>query len=262
MPSRRSGLTASAGGRNLPRHSRNTLKHAKGALASGRGVCIYYTGCFVAAPSPVMLTKNPAAGAAVAATHRAILLALFLLSGCAALIYQVAWQRMLFAVFGVDMESVSVIVSVFMFGLGVGALLGGIVADRFRDRLLLVFTGVELGIGIFGLFSPGLIDLLNASVAGSNRLVAALGSFAVLSIPTILMGSTLPVLVTHANRFDPHIGQTVGQLYFANTAGAAMGAYLVGYHLLRWVELTGAVYTAAAINVLVASTAMLAFGRK
>jgi MFS family permease len=169
---------------------------------------------------------------------------------------------MLFAVFGVDLESVTVIVSVFMFGLGVGALLGGVVADRFGGRLLIIFAGVELGIGMFGFFSPGLIDLLNASVAGSDRVVAALGSFAVLAIPTTLMGGTLPVLVTHVNRFDPHIGQAVGQLYFANTAGAAVGAYLVGYHLLRWVDLTGAIHTAAGINVLVAVTALVAFGRK
>lgn len=197
-----------------------------------------------------------------AATQRAVLHALFFLSGCAALIYQVTWQRMLFAVFGVDLESVTVIVSVFMFGLGLGALLGGVVADSFRNRLLLIFAGVELGIGVFGFFSPGLIDLLNVSVAGSDRVVAALGSFAVLAIPTILMGGTLPILVTHVNRFDPHIGQTVGQLYFANTAGAAVGVYLVGYQLLRWMDLTAAIHVAAAINVLVASTALLAFGRK
>jgi len=209
-----------------------------------------------------MSTNNLASAAPTAAGHRTLLLALFLLSGCAALIYQVSWQRMLFAVFGVDLESVTIIVSVFMFGLGVGALLGGEIADRFRDRLLLIFTGAELGIGIFGYFSPGLIDLLNVSLAGSSRPVAALGCFAVLSIPTILMGGTLPVLVTHANRFDPHIGQTVGQLYFANTAGAAAGAYLVGYHLLAWTDLTGVIHIAAAINLVVASAAMLAFARK
>ena len=197
-----------------------------------------------------------------AASQRVILLVLFFLSGCAALIYQVTWQRMLFAIFGVDLESVTVIVSVFMFGLGVGALLGGVVSDRFGNRLLLIFAGVELGIGIFGFFSPGLIDLLNASVAGSNRLVAALGSFAVLAIPTTLMGATLPILVTHVNRSDPHIGRAVGQMYFANTAGAATGAYVIGYHLLRWLDLTDAIHVAAAINVLVASAALAAFGRR
>ena len=50
---------------------------------------------------------------------------LFLISGFAALIYQVVWQRVLFTTFGINSEAVTVIVSVFMFGLGIGALAGG-----------------------------------------------------------------------------------------------------------------------------------------
>lgn len=42
----------------------------------------------------------------------------FLSSGAAGLIYQVAWQRILFVSFGVDLISVTIIVSAFMFGLG------------------------------------------------------------------------------------------------------------------------------------------------
>ena len=53
------------------------------------------------------------------------LVLLFFVSGIAALIYQVCWQRLLFEAFGVDMESVTIIVSTFMLGLGLGALVGG-----------------------------------------------------------------------------------------------------------------------------------------
>jgi hypothetical protein len=51
---------------------------------------------------------------------RLVLSILFFFSGTAALIYQVMWQRMLFTLFGVDLESITIIVSVFMFGLGIG----------------------------------------------------------------------------------------------------------------------------------------------
>ncbi len=54
--------------------------------------------------------------------RRGFVALLFLLSGAAALIYQMAWQRLLFAIFGVDTDSVAVIVSVFMLGLGLGVL--------------------------------------------------------------------------------------------------------------------------------------------
>ena len=71
---------------------------------------------------------------------------LFFVSGAAALIYQVCWQRLLFTALGVDMESVTLIVSVFMLGLGLGALLGGQLADRFPGRALGLFAAAELGI--------------------------------------------------------------------------------------------------------------------
>ena len=51
--------------------------------------------------------------------------AIFVLSGFAALIYQVAWQRALFSVYGLNVESVTVVVTAFMLGLGVGSLAGG-----------------------------------------------------------------------------------------------------------------------------------------
>ncbi len=62
---------------------------------------------------------------------------LFLISGFAALIYQLSWQRVLFATFGIDMESVTLVVSVFMFGLGIGSIIGGIVSERFPGNVRL-----------------------------------------------------------------------------------------------------------------------------
>src|SRR5882762_9654802 len=54
-----------------------------------------------------------------------LLSALFLFSGMPALIYQVVWQRVLFSIYGVNAESVAVVVSAFMLGLGLGSIAGG-----------------------------------------------------------------------------------------------------------------------------------------
>ena len=70
--------------------------------------------------------------------------ALFFASGFAALLYQIAWQRVLFGWYGVDLDSVSVIVSIFMLGLGAGAVVGGWLADRFASRRILLFASIEL----------------------------------------------------------------------------------------------------------------------
>jgi MFS family permease len=86
-----------------------------------------------------------------------VLTGLFFVSGFASLVYQVSWQRVLFAAFGSDLESVTIVVSAFMLGLGGGALCGGWLADRLPTRALAMFCGCEAGIGLYGLISFALM---------------------------------------------------------------------------------------------------------
>ena len=190
-----------------------------------------------------------------------ILYLLFFLSGFSALAYQLMWQRMLFTQFGVDLESVTLIVSVFMFGLGIGGLLGGQLADRWLTKLLRVYVLIEVGIALFGFFSPFLIDLIGLQLFSYHRLLVAVVCFFTLAIPTILMGATFPVLVTHVNRTIQNIGQSVGRLYCANTIGGAVGAAAAGIFLLNYFTVEQIIYIAASINLIVALLAVLRYGR-
>lgn len=192
---------------------------------------------------------------------QSVLFTLFFFSGCAALMYQVIWQRMLFTLYGVDLESITVIVSVFMFGLGVGAVWGGIIADKMLTKLLKAYVIIELCVASFGFFSPYIIEKMGATILGYNEFVTALSSFAILAIPTILMGATLPILVTHVYSFDKNIGRSIGGLYFANTLGGALGAFLAGIILLYFIDIIGIIHIAAGINLLIAVIALFAFKR-
>src|SRR6202140_1506162 len=78
---------------------------------------------------------------------------LFLCSGMPALIYQIVWQRVLFLIYGVNSQSVVVVVTAFMLGLGIGSLVGGRLSARFPRRAVLIFGLAELGVAIFGLSS-------------------------------------------------------------------------------------------------------------
>src|SRR6266581_4417876 len=71
---------------------------------------------------------------------------LFFLSGFPALLYQIVWQRALFTLYGVNVESVTMIVTVFMLGLGLGSLAGGRLSTRKGLHLLLAFGLIELGV--------------------------------------------------------------------------------------------------------------------
>jgi predicted membrane-bound spermidine synthase len=184
--------------------------------------------------------------------HLALVLAFFV-SGIAALIYQVCWQRLLFQAFGVDMESVTIIVSTFMLGLGVGALVGGNLSDRYPGRALAMFALTELAIAGFGVLSPWLIRAVGAATMRGSLAEIAAVNFLLLLIPTMLMGATLPILVTHVVRRLRNIGVSIGLLYFANTLGAALGAAVTGMLALYYLGLTATIYLAAALNLCVSA---------
>jgi predicted membrane-bound spermidine synthase len=181
------------------------------------------------------------------AVHYRLIL-LFLFSGAAALIYQVCWQRLLYESVGVDIDSVTIIVSTFMLGLGLGALAGGEIADRYPERTVELFALIEIATGIFGAFSPWLIHAISAATVSRSLTTIAAANFTLLLIPTILMGATLPVLVTHVVRLYKNIGVSVGVLYCANTLGAALGAAVTGFVVLYYFGLTTTIYGAAALN--------------
>src|ERR1044071_582964 len=92
---------------------------------------------------------------------------LFFVSGFPALIYQIVWQRTLFAIYGVNIESVTVVVSAFMLGLGLGSLAGGRVSKNPSAPLLMIFGGVELGIAAFGALSLPLFHWVARFTAGA-----------------------------------------------------------------------------------------------
>jgi predicted membrane-bound spermidine synthase len=173
-------------------------------------------------------TREIAAGVEEGTAARGLiltrLLPLFAVSGVAALIYQICWQRLLFVAFGVDVDSVTIIVSAFMLGLGAGALVGGHLADRFPNHTLKAFALIELGIGLFGVVSPGLIRGVGALTIHGSLPTIALTNFLLLLFPTMMMGATLPILVSHVMRTYGSVGVSIGLLYFVNTLGAAAGA--------------------------------------
>ena len=179
------------------------------------------------------------------------LAAIFFISGFSALIYQICWQRLLFTGFGIDLTSITVIVSVFMAGLGIGAFFGGRIADRFNSNIILIFCLVEFGIGLFGFLSSFLIHTLQDLFIHANLGILAVVTFFLLVIPTFLMGTTLPLLTSFFNHFIENIGQSIGMLYFYNTLGAAFGALATGFILFNYITLSETIYLAATLNLII-----------
>jgi MFS family permease len=186
----------------------------------------------------------------------------FFLSGVSALTYQVAWQRLLFGAFGVDVESITIIVSTFMLGLGCGALAGGQLADRYGRRLLALFAACELGIGAFGCLSPWLIPAVGDYSYSFGLFGIALANFLLILAPASLMGATLPMLVSYLFRGNRNVGISIGGLYLSNTLGAGLGAIAAGLILFTFLTLDEAIYAAACGNFIVSTIVIFGVRRR
>jgi spermidine synthase len=189
----------------------------------------------------------------------------FLLSGVAALVYQVAWQRILALHTGVGIESVAIIVAAFMTGLGLGSMAGGLLSTRLRPRAaLLAFAALELVVSAYGAASGALLyDVLylRASWLYAPAWRGALMHFATLLLPTVLMGMSLPFLARALVSDVRTAGRTIAVLYGVNVVGASRGALTAPWIFIRLYGIRGALLAAAVGNLAAAlAAALLAAG--
>ncbi|HUR02822.1 MAG TPA: fused MFS/spermidine synthase, partial [Nonomuraea sp.] len=194
-----------------------------------------------------------------------LLLLVFLLSGASGLIYQVLWQRLLGLVFGVSAYATATVLAAFMAGLALGGLLAGRVADRVRSPLLW-YGVVEILVGVAGLLTPPAFGALQdvypsfyRAVGGSALApVVRFGvAFAVLLVPTALMGASFPLIVKAALGSRDDGGRAIGLLYAINTLGAVVGTLAAGFYLIGEVGIRGSIGVAAGLNLAAGLAAVL-----
>jgi len=196
---------------------------------------------------------------------RRAVLAMFVVSGAAALVYEVALQRSLTRAFGVSAFATSTVLAAWMAGLALGALAFGRLADRSRAPLRL-YGALELGIGAWAALTPVLVP---AVVSAFSRLAQGHASqsgvvifgrlalaFGVSLVPTVLMGGTLPAVARALAGAGLGADKEVARLYTANLLGAAAGAGLAAYALLPTLGLSRAMWLGAGFNVIAALLAL------
>ena len=137
-----------------------------------------------------------------------LILAIFLLSGAAGLIYEIVWSRQLVLVFGNTTQAVSAILTGFFGGMAIGAAVGGRVADRVRSPLRM-YGILELVLVVVVLVTPITFRLIHElyrgvypSLEGTPWLAVVRLFLAVLALApaTILMGATFPSLTRYLAR--------------------------------------------------------------
>jgi len=177
---------------------------------------------------------------------------------------------MLGLVFGHTVYAVTTVLAAFMAGLGLGSWLFGRRAASFREPIR-IYGLLEIAIGLFCALTPVLIWLASWLYPSLYPLLTLsyeafsftqfLLVFAILLVPTALMGGTLPVLSQAFVRDEAEIGRTVGLFYAMNTFGAVTGVFLAGYQLLPALGNRLTLAVAVVANLAVGAVAV-AYGRR
>ena len=200
--------------------------------------------------------------------NRPALFLLFFVSGFCGLLYQVIWTRLAFASFGVIPPVVSVVISVFMLGLALGAWVGGRWIDFLVEKsgiaALSCYALAEffIGLGAFAvprLFELGQRALLGAGAMDSARylvLSALVLGFSILPW-CVLMGTTFPFMLAHIRKQDATQTSGFSFLYVANVLGATSGTLLTALVMIEYFGFRDTLQIAAAGNFLIAIGAYL-----
>ncbi len=245
----------------LPRLGQPTSLYAAAAINLAVGAAAVALGQIHArGPAPAAPTARPTPSATPArpVVRWRVLLA-FALSGGAALIDQVAWSRA-FALFtGSTTYAFSLIVCAFIAGLALGGHVFSRVVDRSSDRVGLL-ARLNLGIALTSaLLIPVLGELplwlLGPLADRAGSFGATVGFvfavvFALVLVPTVLMGGTYAVATRALSDTPDEAPEQVGRAYAWNTAGAILGSLGAGLLLIPLVQLAGTLWLAVVLNLL------------
>jgi spermidine synthase len=195
----------------------------------------------------------------------------FFVSGFCSVLCELVWLRLSMAQYGVTTALTSIVLSVFMAGLGIGSWAGGALVRRYDDRItfppLRLYALLELMIGLSALVVPTellwghrLLEMLGNRAEVTSATYDAISGLclAATMIPwCVCMGATIPVaMFAIRRRHEERDSRSFSFLYLANVLGAVLGSFLpllliepYGFHLTLRIG--------ASLNVAIAVMAFL-----
>ncbi|MFQ5464521.1 MAG: fused MFS/spermidine synthase [Thermodesulfobacteriota bacterium] len=198
-----------------------------------------------------------------------VLVSLFV-SGFSALVLEVTWSRFFHLLFGTSIYAFALVVSAFLAGLSVGSY----VIKRLHDRIgspVTVFAYVMLLVAGFSIVVVQASDQMEALYmylyhATSDfyvfQALLFLAAFALMLVPTSLMGANFPLAVRIFASTREARGRDTGLIFSVNTAGGIIGAFAAGFFIIPALGIEKTGFLAAACYFTIGVVFLLAFSRK
>ncbi len=199
-------------------------------------------------------------------TAARILVLLYAGSGLVAMLYEVAWSRVLVLIIGSSTYAYTIMLGTFLLGLALGA---GIVTKLMRrvSRPLLAAGCAQVLVGLATLGSLFLVEELPylylkayEAMAPTPRgllSVQFLLASALMVVPTLGLGAMFPITMHGLQTTGARAGRVVGWAYALNTVGAIAGSVLAGFVLLPRLGTQHTMQVGIALNFLLAAVAWL-----
>ncbi len=194
-------------------------------------------------------------------------LGLFFVSGIAALGYELLWTRALLVYVHSSTYAFSVMLGVYLLGIGAGSTIAAGLAGR-NAQPLFGLAVCQLGViaaSVTGLLLFPQLASIGFGLVGSDRidsfargvgLMLAQASV-ILLVPTLFMGAMFPFGVAAYHRTTRGVSQSVGSLYAVNTAGNIVGSLLVGFCTIPLLGVRHSMILMIALNIAVVATIMV-----
>lgn len=194
---------------------------------------------------------------------------LIFLSGSAGLIYQVVWHKYLAILLGAQARATAIVLAIFLGGISVGYLTFGRWSRYKPWNLFLVYSMVELGLGLWAFFFPylfrGMMPLtawLYHTLGVTNLGIDVFISIILIGFPTFLMGGTLPLLTQALAPDFKNASRTHAMIYGINTVGACLGCLAAGYVIIPMFNLPCTSLIGGALNIFVAIASYFLFAKR
>jgi spermidine synthase len=191
------------------------------------------------------------------------------LSGFAALVYEIAWARVLSLLIGSTVYAFSLMLTAFVLGIASGSILFSRVVDRLKHPMRTLAL-IQALMGLSALLVVPFMDRLPYFATGMiSRLIESFWmlQFAefslilgIMLVPTLLMGAAFPLVTRIFNQDSTETGRTVGAVYGSNTIGNILGSFVGGFLLIPFIGIQNSIFVAVGANIIV-SCIFLGFTR-
>lgn len=195
-----------------------------------------------------------------------LVLPAFAVSGFCAILYEVAWTRILSVPFGGMVYSFSAILAVYLLGIAVGAALAAVLLRISRTPVLLfglfqllLALAVVLSARVFASLPDLQATLIAQSRGSAQRLFAGEAAVAarIVFLPTLFLGALFPLAAAIYQRGRREAGASVGTIYAANTLGSIAGSIATAFVLIPAIGSLRAILAAAISNAAIGCAALL-----